>query len=86
MKRLVSQRADLLAAQNQAAGQVEDLAGRLENLETAPDSSREFYERRIAELEKELETKNEENHTLIRAQIALARRQMADAQSKAGWN
>ena len=86
VKKLVFQRAELLASQNQAADEVEDLAGRLENLETAPDSWREFYKRRIAELEKQLETRSEENRTLIRTQIAIARRQMADAQSKARWS
>ena len=85
VKKLVFQRAELLATQNQAAGAVDDLAGRLENLETAPDSWREFYEGRIAELEKELETKSEENRELIRTQIAIARRQMAEAQVKARW-
>ena len=84
VKKLVSQRAELMDTQNQAANEMDLLAERLEKLEGA--QPREFYERRIAELEKQLATKSEENRTLLQARIEIARKQMAAAKNRMDWN
>ena len=84
MKKLVSQRTELIAGQHQAVGEIELLAARLEKLEGAPPQG--YYEQRIAELEKELATKNAENRELLRARIEIARRQQAESQRRVDWN
>lgn len=84
MKKLVSQRTELIAGQHQAVGEIELLAARLEKLEGAPPQG--YYEQRIAELERELATKNAENRELLRARIEVARRQQAEAQRRVDWN
>ena len=84
IRKLVSQRTELLDSHQQAAGEMEQLAARLEKLEgTRP---KEYYEARIAELEKELASKSAENRALIQARIEIARKQMAEAQGRVDLN
>lgn len=84
VKKLVSQRTDLIAGQQQAGDDIELLAARLEKLEGAPPKG--YYEQRVAELEKELALKSAENRALLEARIEIARRQMAEAQRRVDWN
>jgi hypothetical protein len=84
VKKLVSQRTELLDSHQQAASEMELLAARLEKLDSA--HPKEFYEVRIAELEKELATKSAENRALLQARIEIARKQMAEAQGRVELN
>jgi hypothetical protein len=86
VRKLVSQRGDLIDVQRQAAERVEQLAGRLENLELPGRESELFYQQRIADLEQQLEESNELNRSLIKLKIATARRQLDEAKSQAGLN
>lgn len=84
IRKLVSQRTELLDSHQQAAGEMEQLAARLEKLEGS--RPQEFYEARIAELEKELATKSAENRALLQARIEIARQQLAEAQGRVDLN
>jgi 7TM-HD extracellular len=86
VKKLIAQRSDLIDGQQQAAERVEALAGRLENLEMPVRESEQFYQQRIAELEKQLAESNELNRSLIKSKIAAARRQLDEAKTKASLN
>jgi hypothetical protein len=83
-KKLISQRAELIDTHHQAANEMDSLAQRLEKLEGA--QPKEYYEQRIAELEKQLATKTEENRALLQARIEIARKQMAEAKNRVDWN
>ncbi|HEU5125216.1 MAG TPA: hypothetical protein VFW05_14270 [Verrucomicrobiae bacterium] len=72
---LVSQRAELLATQQRAAMEMAEMAERLEKIHAPLQERLQAYEQRIADLEKELTLKNEENRELIRAKIEILRKQ-----------
>ena len=76
MQRLVSQRSEAYGSQARAEAEVAQLASRLEKLQAPLEERMRAYERRIAELETELATKDEETHGLIQARIDSTRRQM----------
>ena len=88
MQRLLHQRSDLLTSQQKAEEEVADLEKRLEKLHAPLEDRLLAYERRIAELERDLAAKGEENRELIRAKIDTARKKLASERSKtpAVWN
>ncbi len=73
---LVSQRGQLLEAQNSAAAEMAELERRLNELQAPLQERLRAYENRIADLEKALTVKGEENRELIKAKIQLTRRQL----------
>ena len=84
VKKIVEQRDDLLDTQRQAEAEMNALTARLENLDTP--AQRQFYEQRIADLEKQLADKSAQNRTLIEEQIKAARQQLAQSKSRMDWN
>ncbi len=75
-RRLVEQRAELLSAHQKAAVEVAELEARLEKVQAPLQERLAAYESRIAELEKELLAKGEENRELIKAKIQIIRKQV----------
>jgi hypothetical protein len=75
-QKLSSDRAALLSTQQKAEIEMRELEQRLEQLHTPLQERIQAYERRIAELEKDLAAKGEENRELIGARIAAARQQL----------
>jgi hypothetical protein len=73
---LFRQRAELLSTQQRAEAEMRELDSRLERLHTPLQERIRAYEERIAELEKDLAAKGEENRELIGARIAQARKQL----------
>jgi len=73
---LVSQRKELLDAQQVAAAELAELERRLDDLRTPLKERLLAYEKRIAELEEALEARAEENRELIKAKIRLTRQQL----------
>jgi hypothetical protein len=76
VRKLISHRSHLLEVQKQAAVQMAELESRLEKIHAPLQSRLLAYERRIAELEKELAAKGEENRELIKAEIEIVRKQL----------
>ena len=75
-QKLVSQRSDLLSAQQRAAVEMAELEARLEKVHAPLQERLQAYEHRIADLEKELAIKGEENRELTKARIAIIRKQL----------
>lgn len=75
-QKLVSQRAELLDAHQRAALEMADLEARLEQVHAPLQQRLQAYEKRIADLERELTLKGEENRELIKAKILLIRKQL----------
>ena len=73
---LVSQRSDMMEAQRAAAVEMAELERRLNELQTPLQDRLRAYEGRIADLEKALAAKGEENRELIKAKIELMRKQL----------
>lgn len=73
---LVSQRSDMMEAQHAAAAEMAELERRLNELATPLQDRLRAYESRIADLEKALAAKGDENRELIKAKIALMRKQL----------
>jgi hypothetical protein len=80
---LMSQRSDMMEAQHAAAAEMAELERRLNELQTPLQDRLRAYEGRIADLEKALAAKGEENRELIKAKIALMRKQL-EAERKGG--
>ncbi len=80
---LVSQRSNMMEAQHAAAAEMAELERRLNELQTPLQDRLRAYEGRIADLEKALAAKGEENRELIKAKIALMRKQL-EAERKGG--
>jgi hypothetical protein len=85
VKKLASQRGELIEGQQRAAGRLEEISARLENLEPVREAE-QFYQQRIAELERQLEESNELNRSLIKLKIATARRQLDEAKTRVSFN
>jgi endonuclease/exonuclease/phosphatase family metal-dependent hydrolase len=83
VRRLVSDRAQLLATQQAAALKVLAVDERLVKVERHIQQRNQEYERRIDDLLKALVTAREENRELIRAKIALLKAEMEKARLKA---
>ena len=73
---LVSQRSDMMNAQQAAAAEMAELDRRLSELHTPLQDRLRAYEGKIADLEKALAAKGEENRELIKAKIELMRKQL----------
>lgn len=81
---LFHQRAQLLSSQQKAEVEMHALEQRLEQLHTPLQERIAAYEKRIAELEKDLAVKGEENRELIRAKITLAKQQLTVERERGG--
>jgi len=75
-RKLVTQRAQLMDAHQKAAIEMAELEARLMKIQAPLQDRLQAYERRIAELEKDLQMKGEENRALTRAKIQLIRKQL----------
>jgi hypothetical protein len=75
-RKLVTQRAQLMDAHQKAAVEMAELEARLMKIQAPLQDRLQAYERRIAELEKDLQMKGEENRALTRAKIQLIRKQL----------
>jgi hypothetical protein len=75
-QKLISQRAQLLNDHQRAALEVAELEARLEKVQAPLQERLQAYERRIADLENELNVKGEENRELIKAKIQIIRKQL----------
>jgi hypothetical protein len=79
---LVSQRGQMLEAQRSAAAEMAEMERRLNELHAPLQDRLRAYESRIADLEKALAAKGEENRELIKAKIELMRKQLQAERSK----
>jgi membrane-associated HD superfamily phosphohydrolase len=75
-RRLVSDRRLLLDAQGKAMAEMAEFEARLEKVHAPLQERLVAYERRIAELEKELAARGEENRELLKAKIEMMRKQL----------
>ena len=76
VKTLLSQREQLLQAQQCAAAEIAELERRLDDLQSPLQARLAAYEQRIEELEKALASKTEANKELIQARIQSLRQQL----------
>ncbi len=85
---LFSQRTQLLEAQKEAELEVAGIEQRLAEVQAPLEARLKAYEERIGELERDLAQKGEENRELIKAKIALTRKQLEleRAKSDLAWN
>jgi len=79
---LLTQRKELIDAQRAAATEMEALEKRLDEIHAPLQERLQAYETRIAELEKALAAKDEQNRELIKAKIALVRKQLENERAK----
>jgi hypothetical protein len=86
VQKLLSQRTNMLDTQQRAAAEMSELEDRLEKVHAPLQDRLRAYQFRIAELEKELATKGEENRALTKAKIDLVRKQLAAVEEKVGLN
>jgi len=82
VRKLISDRSDLVAGQHAAARQVMAVDERLARIETQMQHQNRAYVRRIEELTAELHAAKEENRELIRARIAQVKIEMDAAREK----
>lgn len=73
---LAAQRSELLQAQQIAATEIGALVHRLDELKAPMQERLRSYEERIAELQKNLAERNEENRELLKLKIEMTRRQL----------
>jgi hypothetical protein len=86
IRTLFRQRIQLLEAQKKAEAEMRELEQRLEQLHAPLQERIVAYEQRIAELEKELAAKGEENRELIGARINVARQHLTMERERFGIN
>lgn len=88
VKRLFTDRKRLLESTDDASAQTQQMEERLENIQTRVQQKYREYEERIAKLEAELATAEEEKRDLIRAKIVLAREELEaeKAKNRLDWN
>ena len=88
VQRLLAHRSDLVHSQQRAEDDVAELEKRLEKIHAPLAERLAAYEKRIAELERELAVKGEQNKELIEAKIELARKKLATERGKdpLKWN
>ncbi len=82
LRRLISDRAGLLRAQEAAAQKVMDVDYRLTRVELQIKQQNQAYQRRIEELTRQLVAAREEGRELIRAQIAQVKAEMEAARAR----
>lgn len=73
---LAAQRNELLQAQHAAAAEIAELVTRLDKLQAPLQERLQIYEVRIAELQKELSQRSEENRELLKLKIDMIRSQL----------
>jgi membrane-associated HD superfamily phosphohydrolase len=81
-RRLIFQRRLLLDSQSNAASEMAELEARLERVQAPLQVRLAAYEHRIAELEKELAARGEENRELLKAKIEMMRKQLEAERGK----
>ncbi|HWD93057.1 MAG TPA: hypothetical protein VG938_12000 [Verrucomicrobiae bacterium] len=81
-RRLIFQRRLLLDSQSNAANEMAELEARLERVQAPLQVRLAAYEHRIAELEKELAARGEENRELLKAKIEMMRKQLEAERGK----
>jgi membrane-associated HD superfamily phosphohydrolase len=81
-RRLVSDRRLLLDTQGKAMAEMAEFEARLEKVHAPLQERLVAYERRIAELEKELAARGEENRELLKAKIEMMRKQLESQREK----
>ena len=82
LRKLISDRADLIDTQHAAALRAQNVDERLARLEFLIQQQNAAYERRIDELTQELASAKEENRELIRAKIAQVKTEMEAARGR----
>jgi hypothetical protein len=75
-QKLIAQRTELVDAHQKAAMEMAELEARLEKVQAPLQERLLIYEKRIADLEKELAMKGEENRELIKAKLQVVRQQL----------
>ena len=75
-RRLISQRRLLLDTQDKAVAEMTEFEARLEKIHAPLQDRLAAYEARIAELEKELVARGQENRELLKAKIEMMRKQL----------
>ena len=81
-QRLISQRRLLMDTHDNAAAEMAALEARLEKVQAPLQVRLAAYEHRIAELEKELAVRGEENRELLKAKIEMMRKQLEAERGK----
>src|SRR5207253_860401 len=81
-QRLISQRRTLIETHDTAAAEIAALEARLEQIQAPLQARLVAYEQRIAELERELAARDEENRELLRAKIETMRKQLDEERGK----
>jgi membrane-associated HD superfamily phosphohydrolase len=81
-QRLISQRRTLLETNDNAAAEMAALEARLQKVQAPLQVRLAAYEHRIAELEKELAVRGEENRELLKAKIETMRKQLEAERGK----
>jgi len=84
IKGLVAERSDLLSTQQKAELELAELEERLAKVQAPMEQRLQLYHQRIAELERELAAKGQENRDLIEAKIVLTRKRLEAEQGKSG--
>ncbi len=82
MRKLARQRAHLLETQQKAEQDLAELEQRLASMHAPLEERLKAYEERIAELQKNLHAKGEENREIIKATIAIARKKLETERSQ----
>ena len=82
VRRLMSDRTQLLEAQHLASRMATSLDGRLARIEAQIQQQNQAYSRRIEELNLELAAAREENRELIRERIAQVKAEMEAARAR----
>jgi len=82
LRRLIADRAELLATQQVAATKAMTMEERLARVERQLEQQNDGYLRRIEELTRELLAAKEENRELIRAQIRQVKAEMEAARAR----
>ena len=81
-QRLLSERTQMLDVQKTAATELAELEHRLDELHAPLQERLRAYEKRVAELEKSLAVKGQENRQLLEAKIQLTRKQLATERAR----
>jgi hypothetical protein len=82
VRRLISQRAELMVTQEKVAAEIAELEARLEAIHAPLQDRLAAYEKRIAELEKQLSARDEQNRELIKAKIEVIKKQLETERAK----
>jgi hypothetical protein len=88
VRKLARQREDLSESQRRAEQEIRGLTSRLSAMQVPLEERLKAYQVRIAELERELAIKGEENRELLRARLQAVRKQltMEKGASEPRWN